>query len=115
MTGPPAGAPERRREADRLIDAALDLPAERRDAFVAESCRGDAELERLVRRLLARIESLEGDLGTAPIDGPLGRSLLDRVTGAEHAVVDTLLLEPVLLLLRRMAQEDASARRDTGR
>ena len=39
----------------------------------------------------------------------------DRVTGAEHAVVDTLLLEPVLLLLRRMAQEDASARRDTGR
>ena len=35
----------------------------------------------------------------------------DRVTGAEHAVIGTLLLEPVLLLLRRMAQEDASARR----
>jgi DNA-binding transcriptional MerR regulator len=34
----------------------------------------------------------------------------DRVAGAEHAVVGTLLLEPVLLLLRRMAQEDASAR-----
>ncbi len=34
----------------------------------------------------------------------------DRVAGAEHAVVSTLLLEPVLLLLRRMAQEDASAR-----
>jgi DNA-binding transcriptional MerR regulator len=34
----------------------------------------------------------------------------DRVAGAEHAVVGTLLLEPVLILLRRMAQEDASAR-----
>jgi DNA-binding transcriptional MerR regulator len=34
----------------------------------------------------------------------------DRVAGAEHAVVGTLLLEPVLVLLRRMAQEDASAR-----
>jgi hypothetical protein len=32
------------------------------------------------------------------------------VAGAEHAVVGTLLLEPVLVLLRRMAQEDASAR-----
>jgi DNA-binding transcriptional MerR regulator len=34
----------------------------------------------------------------------------DRVAGAEAAVVGTLLLEPVLVLLRRMAQEDASAR-----
>jgi DNA-binding transcriptional MerR regulator len=40
----------------------------------------------------------------------------DRLAGAEHAVVGTLLLEPVLLLLRRMAQEDASARlSDRGR
>lgn len=38
----------------------------------------------------------------------------DRVAGAEHAVVGTLLLEPVLLLLRRMAQEDASARLSEG-
>lgn len=34
----------------------------------------------------------------------------DRVAGAEQAVIGTLLLEPVLVLLRRMAQEDASAR-----
>lgn len=38
----------------------------------------------------------------------------DRVAGAEHAVVGTLLLEPVLVLLRRMAQEDASARLGEG-
>ncbi len=36
----------------------------------------------------------------------------DRVAGAEAAVVGTLLWEPVLVLLRRMAQEDASARLD---
>lgn len=33
----------------------------------------------------------------------------DRVAGAEHAVIGTLLLEPVLVLLRRMAQEAVSA------
>lgn len=34
----------------------------------------------------------------------------DRVAGAEAAVIGTLLWEPVLVLLRRMAQEDASSR-----
>jgi DNA-binding transcriptional MerR regulator len=32
----------------------------------------------------------------------------DRADAAEHAVVSTLLLEPVLLILRRIAQENAS-------
>jgi len=32
----------------------------------------------------------------------------DRAEAAEHAVVSTLLLEPVLLILRRIAQENAS-------
>lgn len=36
---------------------------------------------------------------------------IDRETAAEHAVVGTLLLEPVLLLIRRMAQEHVSAKR----
>lgn len=34
----------------------------------------------------------------------------DRVQATEHAVVSTLLLEPVLLALRRIAQENASRR-----
>jgi DNA-binding transcriptional MerR regulator len=34
----------------------------------------------------------------------------DRAAAAEHAVVSTLLLEPVLLTLRRIAQENASRR-----
>jgi|EndMetStandDraft_8_1072994.scaffolds.fasta_scaffold06006_6 DNA-binding transcriptional MerR regulator len=41
--------------------------------------------------------------------GSLGES--DRAEAAEHAVVSTLLLEPVLLTLRRIAQENASRRR----
>lgn len=35
----------------------------------------------------------------------------DREAAAEHAVVSTLLLEPVLLVMRRIAQENASRRR----
>jgi hypothetical protein len=35
----------------------------------------------------------------------------DRAEATEHAVVSTLLLEPVLLTLRRIAQENASRRR----
>lgn len=35
----------------------------------------------------------------------------DRAEAAEHAVVSTLLLEPVLLTMRRIAQENASRRR----
>ncbi len=35
----------------------------------------------------------------------------DRAEAAEHAVVSTLLLEPVLLILRRVAQENTSRRR----
>ena len=35
----------------------------------------------------------------------------NRAEAAEHAVVSTLLLEPVLLTLRRIAQENASRRR----
>jgi DNA-binding transcriptional MerR regulator len=34
----------------------------------------------------------------------------DRAEAAEHAVVSTLLLEPVLLILRRIAQENTSRR-----
>jgi len=35
----------------------------------------------------------------------------DRAEAVEHAVVSTLLLEPVLLILRRVAQENSSRRR----
>jgi serine/threonine-protein kinase len=67
--------------ADRILDEALDLPAEQRVAFVASQCEGDAELQQLVERLMAQCEeddalesggALRGavarDLGFAPED-----------------------------------------------
>jgi DNA-binding transcriptional MerR regulator len=40
-----------------------------------------------------------------------GLSMTDREAAAEHAVVGTLLLEPVLLTVRRIAQENAARTR----
>ena len=64
---------ERWRRADRLLEAALDLPAERRAAYVAETAGDDVELRRLVERLLAGAET---DSGLAP-GGVFGGELFD--------------------------------------
>ncbi|MDT4938997.1 MAG: hypothetical protein QOG80_2668, partial [Pseudonocardiales bacterium] len=37
----------------------------------------------------------------------------DRETAVEHAVIGTLLLEPVLLTIRRIAQQNVSRERST--
>jgi serine/threonine-protein kinase len=53
-------APDREarwRRADRLLDAALDLPAEERLAFVRAECAGDDELLELVQRLLSNLDT----------------------------------------------------------
>ena len=49
-----------------LYDAALDLPAEKRDEFVAEACKGDPQLEKGLRDLLAG-----HDEKTGPLDNPI--------------------------------------------
>lgn len=59
-------------------------------------------------RLLDRYARAAGELGEqdvaeAPMDSP--------TEAVRYAVIGTLLLEPVLLSLRRLAQEDASGRR----
>jgi eukaryotic-like serine/threonine-protein kinase len=64
---------ERWIRADRLLEAALDLPADRRTAYVAAAAAGDPELRRLVERLL---ESAETDAGLAP-GGVFGGELFD--------------------------------------
>ena len=51
-----------RTRADAIFDAALDLPPESRDAFVAERCAGDAELHQTVRALLAAHDRSDGIL-----------------------------------------------------
>ena len=47
-----AASPERFRQADVVLDAALDLPANERGAFVERTCAADAELQTAVQRLL---------------------------------------------------------------
>ena len=56
---------DRFHEADRLLDAALDLPAAERASFLEKECGGDRELHELVSRLLRQIdETTTGGLGT---------------------------------------------------
>ena len=64
---------ERFRRADALFDAALDLPPEARDAFVAKACAGDPELGAEVRRLLRAHGQSDGFLSApaAAIGAPL--------------------------------------------
>jgi tetratricopeptide (TPR) repeat protein len=50
---------DRFREADRVLDAALDMPAEQRTAFVGERCGEDIELRDLVLQLLCEVHSTE--------------------------------------------------------
>ena len=63
--------------ADRLFEAALDLPPEERDAFLARVCADDSDLRSLLERLLA---GAEGDPAQplhsgGAIAGPLGADL----------------------------------------
>jgi serine/threonine protein kinase/tetratricopeptide (TPR) repeat protein len=49
-----------------LYDAALDIPSENRDAFVAEVCKGDSQLEKGLQNLLAA-----HDTETGTLDNPI--------------------------------------------
>ncbi len=51
-----------RKLADEIFDRALDLTGTEREAYLAEMCAGDADLEALVRRLLASCETGGGKM-----------------------------------------------------
>lgn len=55
-----------RPSAASIFEAALDLPASERAAFVAEACAGDTDLEAEVRALLAADAAAEGFLDSPP-------------------------------------------------
>ena len=48
---------ERWKKADRIFDASMDLPPEKREAYLETECGNDAELRALVERLIANAES----------------------------------------------------------
>jgi serine/threonine-protein kinase len=66
MTAPDAA--ERFRRADAVFDAALDLPVDERDAYVALTCGADAELGQAVRRLLEAQRSSGGFLESPAVE-----------------------------------------------
>ncbi len=60
MTASQPGAAERRVRVEALFEAALDLPPDGRDAFLAERCAGDDALAGDVRRLLRAHDRADG-------------------------------------------------------
>ena len=76
---------ERRIRADRLFDVALDLRPEEREPYLARECGGDAELRRLVERLLAGAELDETKVMPGEIqpgggmNGPLWDGLVEEL------------------------------------
>lgn len=73
--------------ADRLFDAALDLPAGERGSFFDRECGDDVELRARVGRLLAEAESEDTLLAglASPMAGPAGDLARDLATGATVA------------------------------
>ena len=58
--------PERKREIERLFEAALERAPEERPSFLAAACGGDAELEREVSALLSAHDVADGILECDP-------------------------------------------------
>jgi eukaryotic-like serine/threonine-protein kinase len=60
--------PARWQQVDRLLEAALELPAAERAAFLAQSCNGDEALRQEVLSLLAGSEQADDFFETPPLD-----------------------------------------------
>ena len=77
---PPADADGRRADLQRVVDGALDLPAEARDAYLDAACGRDTPLRHEASRL---IESCErGSAGSAALERALeGRYRIERELG----------------------------------
>lgn len=76
---PPSGPAGRRGRVDALFDAALDLPASERPAFLARACAGDDELRKEVEELLGHVEHPMADLEPGHL---VGGSWWSHILGA---------------------------------
>src|SRR3712207_1753696 len=73
------------RKVEQLLDAALDLPQDKRAAFLDHSCSGDAELRREVERLLRACDTAEHFL-EVPAPNFAAPLLVDTVIGLNDGV-----------------------------
>jgi len=74
----PSPSPGRFRQADAILDAALDLEGDERVAFVERACEGNPALRSMVERLLRALEHSADFLSTPAVE--MARPLLDAVT-----------------------------------
>src|SRR6185437_16238696 len=106
-------------EVDRLItdlgwSVAPDAPARALlTGTVAALRRTGSAPAGAALRALADLEVASLDAAAAPVAGD-GQDLPSRASYGESAVVGIVLYERVIIALRRMAQEDASAQRFSG-
>ncbi|HYD54430.1 MAG TPA: protein kinase [Gemmatimonadaceae bacterium] len=76
-------SPERWREVEAVLDAALDLPVQERATYVAAACTGDHELRSEVEKLLAAVDApmaLVPDEPAAQFAAPVLARLTDSGT-----------------------------------
>jgi len=60
--------PERRKQVDKLLESALDLPPAEREVFLWNSCNGDEQLQHEVRSLLDAHDRADSFLGAPALD-----------------------------------------------
>ncbi len=60
--------PERWQQIDKLLEAVLERPRERRAAFLEEACAGDERLREEVEALLAAHERQQGVLDSPALE-----------------------------------------------
>jgi eukaryotic-like serine/threonine-protein kinase len=80
-------APERWREIDRLYQAALDLDASRRDAFLEQACGDDRELHSQVEAMLASDAQAGSFLETAGMEKAARMLAGEQQAGAAKSTV----------------------------
>ncbi|HEV2847076.1 MAG TPA: serine/threonine-protein kinase [Thermoanaerobaculia bacterium] len=77
-------------KADRLLDAALDLPAGERVSFLDQACKDDPELRALMGRLLASAEADSSRLASGgALRGPLWAEMEDELSGEGDRMAGT--------------------------
>ncbi len=81
-------SPGQFRQADAILDAALDLEAEERTAFVDRACEGNQELRSLVLRLLRAFDRSDAFLSGAAVE--MARPLLDGTTAPDAELTATM-------------------------
>lgn len=79
--------PEQWKKIDDLLDAALDLPPERHDAFLDEACEGDEELRREMESLLAAHQKAGSFIETTPAKGMASALDFEKAQGFPGSLV----------------------------